>query len=461
MNIAIGSSVYLHFMGTLITVSQFLLALSILIILHELGHFLAARFFGIKVEKFYLFFDAWGIKLFKFKKGDTEYGIGWLPLGGYVKISGMVDESLDAEQMKSEPQSWEFRSKPAWQRLIVMIGGVTVNLLLGILIFWMMIWTQGEKYVPTAAVNEAGGIYAGPLGKKIGFQTGDKIIAFNGKSSENFLQEFANPDFIMGSKREVLINRNGKDTNLVLPGNLEEILAEKSDLPIISPRFNFKIASVVDGTPAAKAGLAKEDIIIAIDSQKVAGFLDFKELIQQKKNKTIILTVLKDKAAETSNVTLKVEPDGTIGFKPKLFGFEDKEKAVQYGFLESAGMGAKKAFSFLAANAMGFGKILSGDVDPRKSLAGPVGMAQMYGPTWDWVNFWGLTAMISLGLAFLNLLPIPALDGGHVMFLLWEMITRKPVSDRALYIGQVIGMVILGSLMLFIFWVDIARALGF
>jgi len=448
-------------MGTLITVSQFLLALSILIILHELGHFLAARFFGIKVEKFYLFFDAWGIKLFKFRKGDTEYGIGWLPLGGYVKIAGMVDESLDTEQLKTEPQQWEFRGKPAWQRLIVMVGGVVVNLLLGIFIFWMMTWSQGEKYVPTQAVNESGGIYAGPLGRKIGFQTGDKIIAFNGKPSENFLEEFANPDFIMGAKHEIQINRNGKDTTLILPSKLEEVLAEKSDLPIISPRFNFKIASVVEGTPAAKAGLAKEDIIVAIDSQKVAGFLDFKEIIQQKKNKNILLTVLKDKATETDNVSLKVEADGTIGFKPILFGFEEKEKVINYGFFESAGMGAKKAFSFLAANAMGFGKMLSGDIDPRKSLAGPVGIAQMYGSTWDWINFWGHTAMISLGLAFLNILPIPALDGGHVMFLLWEMITRKPVSDKALYIGQVIGMVILGSLMIFIFWVDIARALGF
>jgi len=448
-------------MGTLITVSQFLLALSILIILHELGHFLAARFFGIKVEKFYLFFDAWGIKLFKFRKGDTEYGIGWLPLGGYVKIAGMVDESLDTEQLKTEPQQWEFRGKPAWQRLIIMVGGVVVNLLLGIFIFWMMTWSQGEKYVPTQAVNESGGIYAGPLGRKIGFQTGDKIIAFNGKPSENFLEEFANPDFIMGAKHEIQINRNGKDTTLILPSKLEEVLAEKSDLPIISPRFNFKIASVVEGTPAAKAGLAKEDIIVAIDSQKVAGFLDFKEIIQQKKNKNILLTVLKDKATETDNVSLKVEADGTIGFKPILFGFEEKEKVINYGFFESAGMGAKKAFSFLAANAMGFGKMLSGDIDPRKSLAGPVGMAQMYGSTWDWINFWGHTAMISLGLAFLNILPIPALDGGHVMFLLWEMITRKPVSDKALYIGQVIGMVILGSLMIFIFWVDIARALGF
>lgn len=447
-------------MGTLITVSQFLLALSILIILHELGHFLAARFFGIKVEKFYLFFDAWGVKLFKFKKGDTEYGIGWLPLGGYVKISGMVDESLDAEQMKSEPRSWEFRSKPAWQRLIVMIGGVTVNLLLGILIFWMMTWSQGEKYVPTQAVNEAGGIYAGPIGKKIGFKTGDRIIAFNGKPSENFLSEFADPDFIMGDRHEITINRNGKDTVLKLAANLEEVLAEKSDFPIISPRFNFKIAEVVNGTPAAKAGLAKEDMIVAIDSQNVADFLDFKEIIQQKKSKNVVLTVLKDKSTRPQQVSLKVEADGTIGFKPKLLGFEGKEKVIQYGFFESAGLGTQKAFSFLAANAMGFGKILSGDVDPRKSLAGPVGMAKMYGSTWDWINFWGLTAMISLGLAFLNMLPIPALDGGHVMFLLWEMITRKPVSEKALYIGQVIGMVILGSLMIFIFWVDIARALG-
>ncbi len=455
-------SVYIcTFMGTLITVSQFLLALSILIILHELGHFLAARYFGIKVEKFYLFFDAWGIKLFKFRKGETEYGIGWLPLGGYVKISGMVDESLDKEQLKSEPQSWEFRGKPAWQRLIVMIGGVTVNLLLGILIFWMLTWTQGEKYVPTAAINESGGIYAGPIGKKIGFQSGDKILALNGKPSENIMQEFADPDFIMGDKHEAKVNRNGKDTTIMLSPKIQELLSEKSEFPVISPQYSFEIASVVDGTPAAKAKLEKGDVITHIDSQPIASFMDFKEIIQQKKNKNIALTVRNNPNSSIRVVKLKVEADGTIGFKPKLSGFENKEKTIQYGFFESAGMGASKAFSFLAANAKGFGKIFSGEVDPRKSLAGPVGMAQMYGSTWDWVNFWGLTAMISLGLAFLNIIPIPALDGGHVMFLLWEMITRKPVSEKALYIGQVIGMVILGSLMIFIFWVDIARALGF
>ena len=449
------------FMGTLITVSQFLFALSILIILHELGHFLAARYFGIKVEKFYLFFDAWGIKLFKFRKGETEYGIGWLPLGGYVKIAGMVDESLDTEQLKTEPQSWEFRGKPAWQRLIVMIGGVTVNLLLGILIFWMLTWTQGEKYVPTTAINEAGGIYAGPTGKKLGFLTGDKVLAFNGKPSDNIMAEFADPDFIMGDKHEVKINRNGKDTTIVLSPKIQELLSEKSDFPVISPQYSFEIASVVDGTPAAKAKLVKGDVITHIDSQSVASFMDFKEIIQQKNNQNIALTVKSNLKDSVRVITLKVEADGTIGFKPRLFGFENKEKTIEFGFFESAGMGVSKAFSFLAANAKGFGKIFSGEVDPRKSLAGPVGMAQMYGSTWDWVNFWGLTAMISLGLAFLNIIPIPALDGGHVMFLLWEMITRKPVSEKALYVGQVIGMVILGSLMIFIFWVDIARALGF
>ena len=455
------STLYLHFMGTITTISQFLLSLSLLIILHELGHFWAARSFGIKVEKFYLFFDAWGFKLFKFKKGDTEYGIGWLPLGGYVKIAGMVDESLDASQLKTDPEPWEFRSKPAWQRLIVMIGGVTINLLLGILILWMMTWLLGDKYIPTKAVNDAGGIYAGPLGRKIGFKTGDKIIAFNGKPSEDFLAEFGNPDFIMGDKHEVAINRDGKDTTIIISAKLQEVLSEKSDLPVIAPQYAFRIATLVAGSPAAKAGLDVNSEIIGIDSQYCGSFFEFKEIIQQKKGKKVSIKTRIDSKTPPSTIALTVDKDGTIGFKPKMFGFENNEKAISYGFFESAGMGTSKAFSFLAANAAGFGKIFSGEVDPRKSLAGPVGMAQMYGKTWDWVNFWSLTAMISLGLAFLNILPIPALDGGHVMFLLWEMITRKPASEKVLYAGQVIGMVMLASLMLFIFWVDIARALGF
>lgn len=446
-------------MGTLITISQFLLSLAILITLHELGHFVTARFFGIRVEKFYLFFDAWGKRLFKFRKGDTEYGVGWLPLGGYVKIAGMVDESLDTNQMKSEPQSWEFRSKPAWQRLIVMIGGVTVNLVLGIFIMILITWSVGDKYIPNKAINEAGGIYAGPVAREIGFKNGDKIIRINDKPVEDLVSDFANPDFIMGDRKEVLINRNGKDTLLKITASLEEKLSKKSDLPFIAPPYRFTIHSVIGGTAAAGAGLKKGDAIVAIDSQDCSTFFVFKEMITAKAGKNVALTVVSGGVSRQARLT--VSKDGTIGFKPEFVGFEGKEKITEYSLGESIAKGTSKSFSMLAANAKGLGRVVSGQVDPKKSLAGPVGMAQMYGSQWDWLNFWSLTAMISLVLAFMNILPIPALDGGHVMFLLWEMITRRPVSEKVLYIGQIIGMVILGALMLFIFWVDIARALGF
>lgn len=446
-------------MGTIITISQFLLSLAILITLHELGHFVAARMFGIRVEKFYLFFDAWGKRFFRFKKGDTEYGMGWLPLGGYVKIAGMVDESLDTEQMKSEPQSWEFRSKPAWQRLIVMVGGVTVNLVLGVLIMILITWTVGEKYIPNKAINEAGGIYAGPVAREIGFRTGDKILKINGKEVEDLVSSLADPDFIMGDKKEVTLNRDGRDTTIAITANLEEKLSKKSDLPFIAPPYMFKLHSVIGGSAAAKAGLKKGEFIVAMDGEDCRNFFIFKEKVMARKDKDVVLTVTGN--GDKRDVKLHVSSDGTIGFKPDFTGFEGKEKITKFGLGESIVKGTARSFSMLAANAKGLGRVVTGQVDPKKSLAGPVGMAQMYGSQWDWLNFWSLTAMISLVLAFMNILPIPALDGGHVMFLLWEMITRRPVSEKVLYIGQIIGMVILGSLMIFIFWVDIARALGF
>jgi regulator of sigma E protease len=447
-------------MGTIITISQFLLSLAILITLHELGHFLAARMFGIRVEKFYLFFDAWGFKLFKFKKGDTEYGIGWLPLGGYVKIAGMVDESLDTEQMKTAPEKWEFRSKPAWQRLIVMIGGVTVNLILGILIMILIKWNVGEKYIPNAVINESGGIYASPVAREIGLLSGDKIVSLNGKPVENLEVEFLDHNFLMADRKEVKLNRNGKDTTILITANLLEKLGQKSEYPFISPPYDIHVKAVVSGTPASKAGLKKDDRIVAINGEKCVMFFDFKERLERLKDSNIALTLLNEKG-ETREAKLKVSREGTIGFQPEFDFFDKKAKEVKLSLGESVVKGVGASFGMLVTNAKGLGKVVTGQVDPKKSLAGPVRMAQMYGSQWNWLNFWTLTAMISLVLAFMNILPIPALDGGHVMFLLWEIITRRPVNEKVLYIGQIIGMVVLGALMIFVFWVDIASALGF
>ncbi len=465
-------------MNTIITILQFILALGILVTLHELGHFLAARAFGIKVEKFYLFFDAWGIKLFKFKKGDTEYGIGWLPLGGYVKIAGMVDESLDTNQLKSEPESWEFRSKPAWQRLIVMIGGVVVNLILGIVIITGLTYTQGDSYIPNDAINKQGGIYAGPAARQMGFKTGDNIVALNGKPVVDLLGEFGNPNFLVSDKKVVTVKRaelimtpdsptteSFMDTlnqNIVLPANFEEIITKsiKSDIPFFAPRYQFEVKTAVSGGSASKAGVVEGDKIVAIDSLPVGSFFEFKEILTKKAGRTSSFEIV-SKDGSRSKKYITISEEGTIGFQPKFTGFEGLEKKINYGLGESVVKGVEKSFTLISANAKGLGKVVSGKTNAKNSLAGPIGIAQMYGSTWDWLNFWSLTAMLSLALAFMNILPIPALDGGHVMFLMYEIITRRPVNEKVLYIGQIVGMVILFSLIAFIFWVDIARALGF
>jgi regulator of sigma E protease len=467
-------------MEALITAAQFVLALSILITLHECGHFWAARAFGIRIEKFYLFFDAWGFKLFSFKKGDTEYGIGWLPLGGYVKIAGMVDESLDKDQLKAEPQAWEYRSKPAWQRLIVITGGVIVNLILGILIMVISTFIQGEKYIPNDKLSELGGVYAGPVARKLGFQTGDKIISLNGKPVDNLQSEFGDPSFLLADKKEVIIDRNGDRKTLQLPNNLEEQLATLTDIekeyPIFAPRVGFSIETVLGGSNASKAGLKAGDRIIKLDTVSVQSFFEFRELLRSYAGKKMVLSVVRindettvsdaqaasnqPKVMDTVLLNAEATTEGTLGFMPKDLELKQLVKTVHYSVLESITLGTQRSFSLIGGTAKSLGKVASGQVDASKSLAGPVGIAQMFGGTWDWGRFWSLTAILSLTLAFMNILPIPALDGGHMMFILWEMITGKPVTEKVLYVGQIIGMIVLLSLMAFVFWVDIARLLS-
>jgi|SRR5210317_2030301 len=447
-------------MDTLITLVQFFAALAILVTLHELGHFLAARAFGIKVEKFYLFFDAWGLKLFKFKRGETEYGIGWLPLGGYVKIAGMVDESLDKDQLKSEPEPWEFRSKPAWQRLIVMIGGVVVNVILGIVIISSLTYSQGESYIPNEAINQKGGIYASPNARKLGLQTGDKVIALNGKPVDNLLGEFYSPEFLTIDQKVVQVERNGQIMEITLPENLENVISVKDEFPLLSPRYSFYVKRVVGGSPAGNAGISEGDRFVMIDSQSAGSFFEFKEVLAAKAGTESKFSI-RNKEGEVIEKTIKINEDGTLGFQPDFDGFEGLAKTLDYSASESLVKGTEKSYELIAANMRGLSKVVSGKVNAKNSLAGPIGIAQMYGSTWDWINFWTLTATISLALALMNILPIPALDGGHVMFLLYEIIFRRPVSEKVLYIGQVIGMAILLSLFVFIFWVDISRALGF
>ncbi len=436
-------------MNYLIMASQMLLGLSILIVLHELGHFLAARAFGIKVEKFYLFFDAWGFKLFSFKRGDTEYGMGWLPLGGYVKIAGMIDESMDKEAMKKPAEPWEFRSKPAWQRLIVMLGGVTVNFVLGIFIFWMLFYVNGDNHLPMK--NMKHGIVAEKLGKELGFKTGDMITGVQGRNIK-YYDELFKTDLLYGDASIIVsIYRDGKDTAITLPKDFLNKLTESTKGGFIHPRSAFKVGELVDGEYAKKAGIEKGDVILKVASDTIIYDDHFVTALAKYKDKTVDLLVLRN--GKQITLPCKVDAEGKIGIMREFEEFEQDH--IEYNLAESFTASVTKGVSTITDNLKGFGKIFSGEVSASNSVQGPIGIMKFYGDAWDWTKFWSLTAMISMVLAFMNLLPIPALDGGHVVFLLIEMIIRRPLSEKILERAQVIGMIILLTLMVLIFGNDI------
>ncbi|WP_033563122.1 RIP metalloprotease RseP [Sphingobacterium sp. SYP-B4668] len=438
-------------MGVLIMIGQVVLGLSILIVLHELGHFLAARAFGIKVEKFYLFFDAWGVKLFKFNFKGCEYGIGWLPLGGYVKIAGMIDESMDTEQLKGDPQPWEFRSKPAWQRLIVMLGGIIVNIVVGVVVYWMLAFSQGEtNFDNQKLVN---GVVPGIIGKEIGIQTGDKIIAIDGQKVVYF-RELLSSKVLMGNTN-LTIERNGELKDIHVPADILNAVADHKVAEFVQIRTKMtSVVQVVKGSEADKMGLEKGDSIINVNGTPVHFFDEFKGAIAQLASKPVELTVIRDGKEET--LKGKVDTDGTLGFG---FNFDYSLPVVttEYTLAEAFPVGAKQAFSVITDNIKGFGKIFKGEIRADKALSGPVGIATMFGTEVDWVRFWSLVGMLSMALAFMNLLPIPALDGGHVIFLLVEMIQGKPLSEKFLEKAQMIGFFILLALMVFVFGNDIFK----
>jgi regulator of sigma E protease len=435
-------------MEIMVMIAQLLLGLSILVGLHEAGHLLTAKMFGMRVEKFFIGFPP---KIVGFKYGETEYALGAIPLGGFVKISGMIDESLDTNQMKSDPEPWEFRAKPAWQRLIVMLGGIIVNVVTGILIFIMMVYFLGESYTPLTEVNK-NGIYASPLGEEIGLQYGDKIIAMNGNTIERF-EDLRNPKYLLETGSNYTVQRNDQELKIVIPSNFLDKLSDKENSSsFIEPLLPFTVGEVQVGTPAKRAGLETGDKITEINGQPIRFFQDLRGILQNSKGKTINVTILRK--GTNQNLKIEVNNEGIIGFRPES---DLATATTEYSFLASIPKGTSNAFEVIGTQLKAFGKIFRGEVSASKSLSGPIGIAKVFGGRWDWVRFWTITGMLSMVLAFMNLLPIPALDGGHVVFLTYEIISGHAPSEKFLENAQKVGMVILLALMVFAFGNDIYK----
>ncbi|PCJ83658.1 MAG: RIP metalloprotease RseP [Flavobacteriales bacterium] len=434
-----------------IKAAQLILSLSILVILHEMGHFIPAKLFKTRVEKFYLFFNPW-FSLFKFKRGETEYGIGWLPLGGYVKIAGMIDESMDKEQLKKEPEPWEFRAKPTWQRLIVMVGGVTVNLILGLAIYAMVLFTWGKTYLPVS--NAKYGVVCDSLMLAQGFQDGDMILKVGSVVPETFNQ--ISREILIEEAREVTISRNGEEQIVSLPEDIDQQLLENNKRALFAPQVPFVIDSILPNKNAAQSDLQTGDRVVGINDVETPYFHHFRNEIQKYRGERIALLV--ERENERKIIETEVDNEGMIGVanRPPTAYFEFERQT--YGFFEAIPAGIEHGLN-----------VLSGYVGSLKLIFTPAGAKQLGGfgaignlfaPQWNWQNFWEMTALISIILAFMNILPIPALDGGHVVFLLYEMFTRRKPNEKVLEYAQIAGMVILLTLVVYANGNDIVRWLG-
>ena len=443
-------------MEWVIRIGQFILSLSILVVLHEFGHYLPAKLFGTRVEKFFLFFD-YKFALVKKKIGDTVWGIGWIPFGGYVKIAGMVDESMDKEQMNQEPQPWEYRSKPAWQRLIIILGGVTVNIILAFVIYWMLMFVYGEKYLPVANMKDGVWVQNELVAQRIGIQNGDKIISVGEQPMVNFGD--MNEALLYSGGKSVVVERNGEKLNLNSPEGIDQdILAGGSPL-VVSMRIPFFVGGFSEDVSNGKdCGLQVKDKIIGVDSVPVRYFDEFKTYLAGKKGQPIALKVLRGETEQTLNCN--VNDSGLVGIAPVNMSMNDLEKAGVYTF-------ETKEYSFFEALPAGFNKTfetLGGYIKQFKVLFTPQGAKQvgslgtimsMFPPEWNWQAFWQLTAFLSIILAFINVLPIPALDGGHAVFIIYELITGRKPSEKFLEKAQTVGMILLIGLMVYALGNDI------
>jgi len=454
-------------MDILISVAQFFCALSLLVLLHEFGHFFFAKLFKTRVERFYLFFDflfplsnVLPFSLWKKKIGDTQYGIGWFPLGGYVKIAGMVDESMDTDQLKQPPQPWEFRSKPAWQRLLIMLGGIIVNVLLAFFIYAMVLYTWGEKKIPMSELK-SGVVVVDSLAYDLGFKNNDKILAADGQPIQYYDDLIA--EFVVAA--EVTINRNGKDTTIKLPVDILGQLSTQKDIKgLFSIALPTVVKEVVEGTPAAEAGLLANDRVLKVNGLSTLSFVEFREALQNSKGQPVDLTILRNNTEIV--LQAQVSDTGTLGFMPmgpnkieelEFFGFQLETK--YYGFWESFPAGVALTGKRLGMYVDQFKKVINPETGAYKGIGGFASMTKMFKPTWDWHHFWSMTAFISIMLAFMNLLPIPGLDGGYVVFTLYEMIFRRKPNERFLEIATTFGLLIILAFMLYANGMDVVREL--
>lgn len=438
-------------MAILIKVLQFFMALSILVIIHEMGHFLAAKMFKVKVEKFYLFFD-WGFKLFKFNYKGTEYGMGWLPLGGYVKIAGMVDESMDTEQLKKEPEPWEFRSKPAWQRFIIMFGGVFMNVVLAFIIYIGLLFNYGEQYLPTSEVNKYG-IYANELARDFGLQNGDKILSVEGKYVEDFHRIPA--EMILENAKTLEVERCGKTVVVNLPEDATARLINSQNMNFISFCIPFEIAGFSDNSVALKAGMQEKDIIIGINDISTPFYQNFMENIKDFRDSDIEITALR--GTDTMHFAMHLPQEGVIGVYAKSLDQYFDLSTKEYTLIEAIPAGLNRTFSELSDYWKQLKLIVNPNTKAYESVGGFISIGKIFPEQFNWRSFWSLTAFLSIALAIMNILPIPALDGGHILFLLYEIITRRKPSDKFMQIAEIVGLVLVLALLIFANGNDIIR----
>lgn len=432
--------------GIWVQVAQLFLSLSLLIILHELGHFIPAKLFKTRVEKFYLFFDPY-FSLFKIKKGDTEYGIGWLPFGGYVKISGMIDESMDKEQLAKDPEPWEFRSKPAWQRLIIMLGGVTVNLVLAVLIYGMVLFVWGESKLPVSSMKN--GIQVDSIGQVMGFRSGDMLLRYDETPIEDFFT--FHKKILQDSPERIYLLRDGKEVSIDIDKRFLKTMVKNGKTRHLSPRVEFFVEAFAapegeEMSAAEKIGIQKGDHLIGMNDIKTPFFDQFKEQTVLNTGKEVSINVLRD--GKELVLSGQIPENGLLGIFPTPTYLND-QVVTEYSFFQAFPAGILKAFDILDFYVAQMGLIFDFETEAYKQVGGFAAMSQTFPPVWEWEAFWTITAFFSIVLAFMNVLPIPALDGGHALFLFYEIIVGRKPADKFLEYAQVVGMVLVLGLLLF------------